>query len=82
MIPNTSCDHPRQVLAAQPLGGWLLPHFPKSRLRGLSSQSLGLGQDWPGKEVAAGGGLKVRLLRKALEKLEDQENLVVLVTDR
>lgn len=31
---------------------------------------------------SAGGGLKVRLLKKALEKHADKENLVILFTDR
>uniref|UniRef100_A0A8C4PRQ6 Procollagen-lysine,2-oxoglutarate 5-dioxygenase 1 n=1 Tax=Equus asinus asinus TaxID=83772 RepID=A0A8C4PRQ6_EQUAS len=46
-------------------------------------QALGLGEDWDGdKETSAGGGLKVRLLKKALEKHADKENLVILFTDR
>lgn len=49
----------------------------------LSLQALGLGEDWDGdKETSAGGGLKVRLLKKALEKHADKENLVILFTDR
>ncbi|XP_029086075.1 procollagen-lysine,2-oxoglutarate 5-dioxygenase 1 isoform X1 [Monodon monoceros] len=45
-------------------------------------QALGLGEDWHGeKEMSAGGGLKVRLLKKALEKHADKENLVILFTD-
>lgn len=34
------------------------------------------------KVTSAGGGLKVRLLKKALEKHSDKENLVILFTDR
>uniref|UniRef100_A0A8C7AWR5 Procollagen-lysine,2-oxoglutarate 5-dioxygenase 1 n=1 Tax=Neovison vison TaxID=452646 RepID=A0A8C7AWR5_NEOVI len=45
-------------------------------------QALGLGEDWSGeKGSSAGGGLKVRLLKKALEKHADKENLVILFTD-
>ncbi|MBW00293.1 Procollagen-lysine,2-oxoglutarate 5-dioxygenase 1, partial [Eschrichtius robustus] len=45
-------------------------------------QALGLGEDWHGeKEMSAGGGLKVRLLKKALEKHADKEDLVILFTD-
>ena len=51
-------------------------------LRGLSLQALGLGEDWRGEAMLAGGGLKVRLLKKALEKHADKENLVILFTDR
>lgn len=55
----------------------------KSMLRGLSLQALGLGKDWSGeKGSSAGGGLKVRLLKKALEKHADKENLVILFIDR
>lgn len=50
---------------------------------GLSLQALGLGEDWKGeKATPAGGGLKVRLLKKALEKHADKDNLVILFTDR
>ncbi|XP_004705482.1 procollagen-lysine,2-oxoglutarate 5-dioxygenase 1 [Echinops telfairi] len=45
-------------------------------------QVLGLGEDWNGgQETPAGGGQKVRLLKKALEKHSDKENLVILFTD-
>ncbi|XP_072607279.1 procollagen-lysine,2-oxoglutarate 5-dioxygenase 1 isoform X1 [Vulpes vulpes] len=45
-------------------------------------QALGLGEDWTGeKGTSAGGGLKVRLLKKALEKHADKEDLVILFTD-
>lgn len=50
---------------------------------GLSLQALGLGEDWKGEKAAsAGGGLKVRLLKEALEKHADKGNLVILFTDR
>nr|BAE20730.1 unnamed protein product [Mus musculus] len=46
-------------------------------------QSLGLGEDWSvdGGPAAAGGGQKVRLLKKALEKHADKEDLVILFVD-
>uniref|UniRef100_A0A2K6SN18 Procollagen-lysine,2-oxoglutarate 5-dioxygenase 1 n=1 Tax=Saimiri boliviensis boliviensis TaxID=39432 RepID=A0A2K6SN18_SAIBB len=45
-------------------------------------QSLGLGEDWNvEKRTSAGGGQKVRLLKKALEKHADKEDLVILFTD-
>lgn len=49
----------------------------------LSLQSLGLGEDWSvAGGPAAGGGQKVRLLKKALEKHADKEDLVILFIDR
>lgn len=49
----------------------------------LSLQALGLGEDWSADSgPSAGGGQKVRLLRKALEKHADKEDLVILFTDR
>ncbi|GAB1289228.1 Procollagen-lysine,2-oxoglutarate 5-dioxygenase 1 [Apodemus speciosus] len=47
-------------------------------------QSLGLGEDWSvdGGPSAAGGGQKVRLLKKALKKHADKEDLVILFVDR
>ncbi|PNI39644.1 PLOD1 isoform 9, partial [Pan troglodytes] len=45
-------------------------------------QALGLGEDWNvDKGTSAGGGQKVRLLKKALEKHADKEDLVILFTD-
>ncbi|XP_055471366.1 procollagen-lysine,2-oxoglutarate 5-dioxygenase 1-like, partial [Psammomys obesus] len=45
-------------------------------------QSLGLGEDWSvAGGPAAGGGQKVRLLKKALEKHADKEDLVILFID-
>uniref|UniRef100_A0A0D9S8L2 Procollagen-lysine,2-oxoglutarate 5-dioxygenase 1 n=1 Tax=Chlorocebus sabaeus TaxID=60711 RepID=A0A0D9S8L2_CHLSB len=45
-------------------------------------QALGLGEDWNvEKGTSAGGGQKVRLLKKALEKHTDKEDLVILFTD-
>ncbi|KAE8604275.1 hypothetical protein XENTR_v10014651 [Xenopus tropicalis] len=44
---------------------------------------LGKGIEWKGGDVAntIGGGQKVRLLKEALESLEDQDDLVILFTD-
>ncbi|XP_023555160.1 procollagen-lysine,2-oxoglutarate 5-dioxygenase 1 [Octodon degus] len=45
-------------------------------------QALGLGEDWDMERgTTAGGGQKVRLLKKALEKHADKEDLVILFTD-
>ncbi|TRY58499.1 hypothetical protein DNTS_004915 [Danionella cerebrum] len=44
---------------------------------------LGMGENWKGGDVgySIGGGQKVRLLKKAMEALADQEDLVVLFVD-
>uniref|UniRef100_A0A8B7TZV7 Procollagen-lysine,2-oxoglutarate 5-dioxygenase 1-like n=1 Tax=Castor canadensis TaxID=51338 RepID=A0A8B7TZV7_CASCN len=45
-------------------------------------QALGLGEDWNvEKGMSAGGGQKVRLLKKALEKHADKKDLVILFID-
>ncbi|MEJ1272422.1 procollagen-lysine 2-oxoglutarate 5-dioxygenase 3 [Cricetulus griseus] len=45
-------------------------------------QALGLGEDWSvDSGPSAGGGQKVRLLKKALEKHAHKEDLVILFTD-
>ncbi|XP_038602290.1 procollagen-lysine,2-oxoglutarate 5-dioxygenase 1 [Tachyglossus aculeatus] len=46
-------------------------------------QVLGLGEDWSSQDgpTASGGGQKVRLLKSALEKHADKEDLVILFTD-
>lgn len=50
---------------------------------GLPVQALGLGEDWDVERgTMTGGGQKVRLLKKALEKHADKEDLVILFTDR
>ncbi|KAM5163708.1 procollagen-lysine,2-oxoglutarate 5-dioxygenase 2 isoform 2-T2 [Mantella aurantiaca] len=48
-----------------------------------SVKVLGTGLDWKGGDVtnSIGGGQKVRLLKEALESLNEQEDLVVLFTD-
>ncbi|ERE84278.1 procollagen-lysine,2-oxoglutarate 5-dioxygenase 1-like protein [Cricetulus griseus] len=44
--------------------------------------ALGLGEDWSvDSGPSAGGGQKVRLLKKALEKHAHKEDLVILFTD-
>jgi hypothetical protein len=53
------------------------------KIRGLCLQALGLGEDWNvEKGMSAGGGQKVRLLKKALEKHADKKDLVILFIDR
>ncbi|XP_018425244.1 PREDICTED: procollagen-lysine,2-oxoglutarate 5-dioxygenase 2 [Nanorana parkeri] len=46
-------------------------------------KALGTGQEWKGGDISnsIGGGQKVRLLKEALESLNDQEDLIVLFTD-
>lgn len=43
-----------------------------------------MGEKWKGGDVghSIGGGQKVRLLKKAMEALADQEDLVILSVDR
>jgi hypothetical protein len=43
-----------------------------------------MGQDWRGGDVAnhAGGGHKVNILKKELEKYKDQDSLILMFTDR
>lgn len=45
---------------------------------------FGIGLDWRGGDVAnyAGGGHKVNILKKELEKYKDQEDLILMFTDR
>lgn len=60
---------------------WKNISLPKAG--GLSLQALGLGEDWSvDSGPSAGGGQKVRLLKKALEKHAHKEDLVILFTDR
>ena len=49
-----------------------------------SPQVLGMGDEWEGGEMATGvgGGQKINLLRKELQKHKDNSNLVVMFTDR
>nr|AAH85460.1 Procollagen-lysine, 2-oxoglutarate 5-dioxygenase 2 [Danio rerio] len=44
---------------------------------------LGMGEEWKGGDVgrSIGGGQKVRLLKEAMESLDQQEDLVVLFVD-
>lgn len=51
---------------------------------GSSLQTLGLGQQWRGGDVArtVGGGQKVRWLKQEMEKYADREDMVVMFVDR
>ena len=50
----------------------------------LWSQVYGLDQEWLGGDMAngPGGGHKINILRKALQKYKDDQNLIVMFTDR
>ncbi|XP_062612335.1 multifunctional procollagen lysine hydroxylase and glycosyltransferase LH3-like [Saccostrea cucullata] len=50
---------------------------------GLDVEVFGMGQDWRGGDVAnhAGGGHKVNILRKELEKYKDRDDLILMFTD-
>lgn len=63
---------------------WVGRIFLHQKLGASLLQSLGLGEDWSaaGGPSAAGGGQKVRLLKKALKKYADKEDLVILFVDR
>ncbi|KAH9399042.1 Procollagen-lysine,2-oxoglutarate 5-dioxygenase 1 [Tyrophagus putrescentiae] len=52
-------------------------------LYGLKLEVLGLHQEWKGGDIARlpGGGQKIRLLKKYLESVSTQSDLVVLFTD-
>ena len=44
---------------------------------------LGLGEEWKGGDMNfAGGGQKVKMLKKALENHKNDDNLMVLFSDR
>lgn len=47
-------------------------------------QTLGLGQEWRGGDVArtVGGGQKVKWLKKEMEKYASQEDMIIMFVDR
>lgn len=49
-----------------------------------SPQTLGLGEEWRGGDVArtVGGGQKVRWLKKEMEKYADREDMIIMFVDR
>lgn len=51
---------------------------------GFNYQTFGLGQEWKGGDVNlfAGGGQKVNILLKELEKYKSNEKQIILFTDR
>jgi lysyl hydroxylase/galactosyltransferase/glucosyltransferase len=73
-------------------GSWglvLFPHLGQLNLFrcvGVGSflQTLGLGQEWRGGDVArtVGGGQKVRWLKKEMEKYADQKDMIIMFVDR
>lgn len=60
------------------------PAPPLNPAMGSSLQTLGLGQQWRGGDVArtVGGGQKVRWLKQEMEKYADREDMVVMFVDR
>jgi procollagen-lysine,2-oxoglutarate 5-dioxygenase len=42
-----------------------------------------MGEEWKGGNMlSVGGGFKVNLLKKEVEKLKDEKNLVIMFSDR
>lgn len=43
-----------------------------------------MGEEWRGGDIkkGAGGGQKINILKKSLEKYKDDENLIVVLVDR
>lgn len=81
------------LLGDVPTGvGWelvLLPHLDQLiHLHGMGVvsflQTLGLGHEWRGGDVArtVGGGQKVRWLKKEMEKYADREDMIIMFVDR
>lgn len=69
--------------------GCLGPHGEPGQLNpslagGSPPQTLGLGEEWRGGDVArtVGGGQKVRWLKKEMQKYADQEDMVIMFVDR
>lgn len=67
----------------------LFPHLSQLNLFhgmgvGPFLQTLGLGQEWRGGDVArtVGGGQKVRWLKKEMEKYASQEDMIIMFVDR
>ncbi|KAJ6218725.1 hypothetical protein RDWZM_004537 [Blomia tropicalis] len=70
------------TVATQITEGFL--RFNRSvNLYGLKLEVLGLSQQWEGGDVAhrPGGGQKILLLKKYMESVKDQKDLIVLFTD-
>ena len=47
-------------------------------------QVLGMGEEWKGGDILRfpGGGHKVNILKEALEKYKDDDDLLIMFTDR
>lgn len=71
------------TVATEPTEGFI--RFNRSlSVYGLKSEILALGHQWEGGNVidSVGGGHKVNLLKDALKHYKEDNNLVVLFTDR
>ncbi|KAK2187715.1 hypothetical protein NP493_156g03050 [Ridgeia piscesae] len=84
-LPRTSADNERvQVLtvATEETDGFRRFMRTANKYQ-LNVKVLGLGEKWEGGNMAmsTGGGQKVMLLRKALEELKDEKDLVVMFVD-
>lgn len=86
LAPVTTSSNQRQLLivtvATNETDGYL--RFMRStKVYGLEVKVIGMGVTWEGGDVAndAGGGQKVNLLKKELEKYKDETNKVIMFTD-
>ncbi|XP_067945709.1 multifunctional procollagen lysine hydroxylase and glycosyltransferase LH3-like [Watersipora subatra] len=54
-----------------------------AQLNSLTVETIGAGQKWTGGEIETmpGGGMKINLLKKAVEKYKDREDMALLITD-
>ncbi|XP_052759652.1 multifunctional procollagen lysine hydroxylase and glycosyltransferase LH3-like isoform X2 [Mya arenaria] len=57
-------------------------YLRSARINDLNVQVFGLGEKWQGGDMTGqGGGHKINILKKELEKYKDQEDLIIMFTD-
>lgn len=59
-------------------------YLRSAKVYGLDVKVLGLGDEWNGGDVrtSPGGGQKINLVKKELEQFKDDQNKIIMFTDR
>ncbi|XP_062134515.1 procollagen-lysine,2-oxoglutarate 5-dioxygenase [Drosophila sulfurigaster albostrigata] len=69
------------TVASEPTDGYRR-YIRSSHVYDIEVTTLGMGEEWTGGDMkTAGGGVKINLLRKAIEPLKDAQDTLIMFTD-
>ncbi|KAM8709351.1 hypothetical protein ACLKA7_016201 [Drosophila subpalustris] len=69
------------TVASEPTDGYRR-YIRSATVYDIEVTTLGMGEEWKGGDMkTAGGGVKINLLREAIESLKDAQDVIILFTD-